>query len=523
MNNSFDINYKLSKIVEVNIPFNASLFSTEELKVIEKLVDASKLIDKLYLSQIYKKNDEIIKKLSSENQSLLKYFMWNMGPWDRLNDDAPFAVDFKRPLGVEFYPKDISKKEFLDRINNSKDKDAFTSFYTVIKRRNNELIAVPYSAEYAEILEPLSAIIEDAAQITTNQSLKKFLHERAKAFLSNDYFNSEILYIDLDSKIEATIGPYEVYDDMLFGYKASFESFIHIKNHDESKKLELYSKYLSEIDNILPVDKKYVFTKKSQESHTLVTDLIYSGGGANGGYRAQAYNLPNDDKVREIKGSKKVLIKNIMSEKFTTLVLPMVDRLILESQKKYINFDAHFKFVLFHELSHGLGPAFIIKNGIKSPISDGMMEYSSGIEEAKADICGIYIAEYLISKKVIQNDIDEIYATYLINIFRAIRFGISEAHGMAMMMEYNYLKLKGGIKFENNKFCFNSDCMRKGITSLLEEFLNIQASGSYDLAKEFVKKYNYIPTEIKDSIEGLKEFPIDISLVFQYDKKSEFI
>ncbi len=523
MNDNLNINNRLNKIIEVNIPFDASLFSTEELKVVKKLVEASKLIDKLYLLQIYKKNEEIIKKLSSENQNILKYFMWNMSPWDRLNDDAPFAVDFKRPLGVEFYPYDISKKEFLDHINNSNNKDAFTSFYTVIKRRNNELIAVPYSEEYAELLESISNIIEDAAQITTNQSLKKFLHERAKAFLSNDYFNSEVLYIDLDSKIDATLGPYEVYDDMLFGYKASFESFIHIRNYDESKKLELYSKYLNEIDNALPVDKKYNFTKKSQESHTLVTNLIYSGGGANGGYRAQAYNLPNDNKVREVKGSKKVLIKNIMNEKFTKLVLPMIDTLILESQKKYINFDAHFKFVLFHELSHGLGPAFIIKDGVKLPVSDGMMEFNSGIEEAKADICGIYMAEYLINKKIIQNDIDEIYATYLINIFRAIRFGISEAHGMAMMMEYNYLKSKGGIKFDNNRFGFDSKNMHNGITLLLEEFLNIQASGSYELAKAFVEKYNFIPKEIEKAIGELKDFPIDIYPVFEYDKKSELI
>ncbi len=170
-----------------------------------------------------------------------------------------------------------------------------------------------------------------------------------------------------------------------------------------------------------------------------------------------------------------------------------------------------------------MGPAFIIKDGIKLPVSDGMMEFNSGIEEAKADICGIYIAEYLANKKVIQNDIDEIYATYLINIFRAIRFGISEAHGMAMMMEYNYLKSKGGIGFKNNKFYFDSESMHKGIILLLEDFLNIQASGNYQLAKEFVKKYNFIPTEIKDSIEGLKDFPIDIYPVFQYDKKSGLI
>ena len=523
-NNSTDINERLNKLIDVELRYDSSNLNDNQIILLRKMVKVSKLIDDIFLMQIYNKNFEIMKKLrgsDDEKEKLeLKYFMWNKGPWDKLDDEKPFIGAEKRKDGVEFYPEDITREEFEEWLKeHPEDEETFKSPFTVIRRKGEKLVAVPYSIEYKEFIEPAANLMKEAAMLTDNESLRLFLNKKAEAFLSNNYFESEVAWMDLDSDIEITIGPYEVYDDALFGYKASFESFVTIKDREESEKLKVYTKYLEEIDKILPIDPKYNFTKKSQKSPIAVVNEIFAGGEANSGYRASAFNLPNDEKVRAKKGSKKVLLKNITESKFKNLAVPLAERIISGKQLKYLNFDTYFKFVLFHELSHGLGPSFINKNGKDIPVNESLKDLYNSIEEAKADIAGLYSMFYFVDNGVLPKDSEmEFYVAYLAGIFRALRFGLKEAHAKGSCISYNYLKEKGAISFKKSgEFEIVLGKMRNSVTELLKDFLTLQLEGDYQLAKSFIDKYLIIGRELKSTIDATSDLPVDINPIFIFE------
>ncbi len=523
-NNSTDINERLNRLIDVELRYDSSNLNDNQIILLRKMVKVSKLIDDIFLMQIYNKNFEIMKKLrgsDDEKEKLeLKYFMWNKGPWDKLDDEKPFIGAEKRKDGVEFYPEDITREEFEEWLKeHPEDEETFKSPFTVIRRKGEKLVAVPYSIEYKEFIEPAANLMKEAAMLTDNESLRLFLNKKAEAFLSNNYFESEVAWMDLDSDIEITIGPYEVYDDALFGYKASFESFVTIKDREESEKLKVYTKYLEEIDKILPIDPKYNFTKKSQKSPIAVVNEIFAGGEANSGYRASAFNLPNDEKVRAKKGSKKVLLKNITESKFKNLAVPLAERIISGKQLKYLNFDTYFKFVLFHELSHGLGPSFINKNGKDIPVNESLKDLYNSIEEAKADIAGLYSMFYFVDNGVLPKDSEmEFYVAYLAGIFRALRFGLKEAHAKGSCISYNYLKEKGAISFKKSgEFEIVLGKMRNSVTELLKDFLTLQLEGDYQLAKSFIDKYLIIGRELKSTIDATSDLPVDINPIFIFE------
>ncbi len=523
-NNSTDINERLNRLIDVELRYDSSNLNDNQIILLRKMVKVSKLIDDIFLMQIYNKNFEIMKKLKgsdAEKEKLeLKYLMWNKGPWDKLDDEKPFIGAEKRKDGVEFYPEDITREEFEEWLKeHPEDEETFKSPFTVIRRKGEKLVAVPYSIEYKEFIEPAANLMKEAAMLTDNESLRLFLNKKAEAFLSNNYFESEVAWMDLDSDIEITIGPYEVYDDALFGYKASFESFVTIKDREESEKLRVYTKYLEEIDKILPIDPKYNFTKKSQKSPIAVVNEIFAGGEANSGYRASAFNLPNDEKVRAKKGSKKVLLKNITESKFKNLAVPLAERIISGKQLKYLNFDTYFKFVLFHELSHGLGPSFINKNGKDIPVNESLKDLYNSIEEAKADIAGLYSMFYFVDNGVLPKDSEmEFYVAYLAGIFRALRFGLKEAHAKGSCISYNYLKEKGAISFKKSgEFEIVLGKMRNSVTELLKDFLTLQLEGDYQLAKSFIDKYLIIGRELKNTIDATSDLPVDINPIFIFE------
>jgi hypothetical protein len=522
--NGISINEKLGRLVDVELRYDSSDLNDNQIRLLRKMVKVSKLIDSIFLKQVYSKNFEIMEKLEGsdgEKEKLeLKYFMWNKGPWDKLDNEEPFIGKEKRREGVEFYPEDMTRKEFEEWLEkHPEDEESFKSPFTVIRRKDRRLVAVPYSVEYKEFIEPAANLMKEAALLADNESLKAFLNKKAEAFLSNNYFESEVAWMDLDSDIEITIGPYEVYDDALFGYKASFESFVTIKDREESEKLKVFAKYLEEIDRILPIDPKYSFTKKSQKSPIAVVNEIFAGGEANSGYRAMAFNLPNDEKVRAKKGSKKVLLKNIMESKFEKLAVPLAERIISGKQLKYLNFEAYFRFVLFHELSHGLGPSFINKNGKDIPVNEPLKDLYNSIEEAKADIAGLYSAFYFFDNGVLPKDSEiEFYIAYLVGIFRSLRFGLKEAHAKGSCISYNYLKERGAIFCDEfGEFEVIPGKMRDSVTELLKEFLVLQLEGDYQLAKNFMDKYLIIDKELKNAIDTTSDLPIDINPIFIFE------
>ncbi|MDR3665897.1 MAG: peptidase [Ignavibacteriaceae bacterium] len=517
----------IAKFVPVELRYDSTLLNEREKNVIEKLYLASKIMDEIFREQVYSKNDEIKLKLESSkdeyNKLALEYFNIMSGPFDRLDNDKPFLGKEKKPLGANFYPSSMTKSEFNNWVkNHPKDKDAFTSEFTVIRKDKNGLKAIPFSEFYKSKLDKASQLLKEAAEYCDNPSLKKYLKLRADAFLSNDYYPSDMAWMDIkDSKIEVVIGPYEVYEDNLFNYKASFESFVTIKDPVESEKLEKFGKYLTEIENHLPIDNQYKNKGRGSESPIVVVNEIYSGGDTKAGVQTLAFNLPNDERVREAKGSKKVMLKNVHEAKFEKLLLPIANIVLDKDQLPYVTFNGFFSHTLMHEMSHGVGPGFITVNGVKTEVKKELKETYSKLEECKADVLGMYNNIFMIDKGVYPKDFDkETYITFLAGVFRSVRFGIDEAHGGGTAIIYNYLLENGGYEYncKTEKVRVNFDKIYPALKDLANKLLMIQATGDYEGAKKFIARYAIFSPSMEKLRSKLSSLPVDIKPVFQIEE-----
>jgi hypothetical protein len=497
----------------------------EEIPVIKKLIKAADVMDRIFWKQVSTDGAsfrEILKKTPSENSSdLLKYVEINYGVHDRLKNNQPFINDAKKPSGATFYPFDLTKEDFEKWLKgHPQDRDTFISPYTLIRKKGKKLVAVKYSDEYKNDLKSGANYLKEAASLSKNESLKKFLNSRADAFLSNDYYQSEIDWVDVkDSNIEVTIGPYEVYEDDLFNYKASFEAFITIVDAEESKKLQMVAEHLNELESNLPVPDQMKNFSRGASSPIFVVNLVYSAGDAKKGVQTVAFNLPNDEKVRESKGSKKVLMKNIMEAKFNKILKPLTEKFLDDAVYNDVSFRTAFNEILMHEVSHALGPGFINVEGGKITLNQALKETYSTLEEAKADVMGIYNTMYLLEKGFLSAEIHrELLPTYLAGIFRAVRFGVEEAHGKANIIEFNYIVREGGFTFDQNtkKWKLDAERTKAGIRKLLNEILMIQGTGDYLKAVSFIRQYGEMPEEIKTSLENLKDVPVDIFPIFKF-------
>lgn len=518
---------KISQFVPVELKYDSTLLDQKEKMVVGKLYLASKIMDDIFQDQAYSKNAAVKTKLESSNgrfdKLALEYFNIMSGPFDRLDNDKPFYGKEKKPLGANFYPPKMSKDEFNQWINtHPKDKDAFTSELTVIRKDKGGLKAIPYSIFYKDKLDKASRLLKEAAEFCENPSLKKYFLLRAEAFGSNDYFDSDMAWMDVkDSKIEVVIGPYEVYEDNLFNYKAAFESYVTIKDPVESRKLEKFASYLSEIEDHLPIGQQYKNTGRGSESPMMVVNEIYSGGNANAGVQTLAFNLPNDEKVREAKGSKKVMLKNVHEAKFEKLLLPIANIVLEKDQLQYVTFEGFFNHSLMHEMSHGVGPGTITVNGVKTEVKKELKETYSTLEECKADILGMYNNIFMIEKGVYKKDFDkETYITFLASIFRTVRFGINEAHGGGNAIIYNYLLENGGYEYNSKteKVSVNLEKIYPALKDLANKVLMIQATGNYDGAKIFIAKYAVLSPSMEKLRNKLSNLPVDVKPVFQIDE-----
>ena len=516
---------QIDKFAPVQINYDESLLTDSNKRVLDKLVEAAKYIDKIFMIQVYYKNLVLQNALASGDYPVLsEYFTINFGPFDRLEDDNPFInLDEYKPEGANFYPTDITKEEFENWIkDHPEDEETFTSNFTLIRRDGDKLISIPYSEAYRQYLEPASQLLKEAAEITENPSLKKYLNSRADAFLSNDYFQSDIDWMDLtDHTIEIVIGPYEVYEDRLEGYKASFETFITLVDPLESEKLSKVKRYLQEMELNLPIPDQYKNLNRGSASPIVVVQEVFTAGDTKAGVQTTAFNLPNDEKVREVKGTKKVMLKNIAQAKYEKCWIPIVNTVLSEKDLQRVSFDAYFNHVLMHEMSHGLGPGIIMKDGKKTNVNKELKETYSKIEEAKADILGIYNLQFLVDKGVFSKELGEqIYSTYLGGIFRSIRFGITSAHGGANAMALNYLIEKGGYEFDKStqRFKVNDMKIKKAVFDLAHDLLMIQALGDYEGAKSMIEKYCYLSPEMQIALDKLKDVPVDIKPVYVVDK-----
>lgn len=517
---------KIDQFSPTEIIYDKSLLDANQKIVLQKLYEASKLIDEIFLEQVYDKNSGIKSKLENSNKEsdklALQYFNIMFGPFDRLDHDKPFYGNETKPLGANFYPADMTKEEFENWIKNNPD-DAlkFTSEFTVIRREGEKLKAIPYSEFYKDKLSKISALLREAAGHADNASLKKYLETRAAAFESNDYYESDMAWMDLkDNAIEFIIGPYEVYEDGMFNYKASFESFLTIVDPVETQKLMKYASYLDKMEQNLPIEDKYKNFSRGKESPIVVVQEVFSAGDSKAGVQTLAFNLPNDERVRAAKGSKKVMLKNIHEAKFEKLLKPISEIALDPEQLQYVTFEGFFNHTLMHEMSHGLGPGFITLNSRKTEVKKELKETYSIIEECKADILGMLNNIFMIEHgEAPESFSKEIWTTFLGGVFRSVRFGVNEAHGGGTAIIYNYMLENGGYEFHasTEKVKVNYDKAYEVIKKLANKVLTIQATGDYDGAKALITKYGVESPSLKLMREKLISLPVDIKPIYEIE------
>ncbi|MBW1871448.1 MAG: peptidase, partial [Deltaproteobacteria bacterium] len=503
---------KIKRYKKITINFDRSRFDEQGLKTVDLLVQASKVMDELFWHKVSSIGPQLRKSLAepvSETDKLLAHYLAiNYGPYDRLDNMEPFIKVSDRFSGATFYPADMTKQEFAKWIEtHPQDKKSFQNWFSIIERKGDSLVAVPYSSYYKTRLVEAARLLKEAAELVGNKSFKKFLLSRADAFLSNEYTQSDIDWMDVqDSDLEATIGPYEVYEDNLFNYKAAFESFITLRDPIQSKNLAKIGGYITQLEKNLPILDQYKNFNRGQKSPIVVADLIYSAGDTRAGVQTLAFNLPNDETVRELKGSKKVMLKNISRAKFDNILKPIAGVVLAENQRQYLSFDAYFNHTLMHEMSHGLGPGRIMHKGEKVPVNLVLRELYSTIEEAKADVLGVYNTFFMIEKGELPASMqNQCLVTFLAGVFRSVRFGAHEAHGRANLIAFNYLIEKGAYKFDAEAKCYSVDLTAApaAFKDLATDILMLQALGDYSGTKDFIEKYASIGSDMQMLLDSL--------------------
>jgi len=518
---SKDLPQKLQRLKRVKLDGHLDSLKESEKKVVLKLIEASKLLDQIYLRQVWEGNPNLEENLSKDKTKqgtmLHLLFKQNAGPWSRLDHDEAFIpnVPAPKPKGAGFYPLDMTTAEFETWIKglSEKERASATGFFSVIRRdQNGKLISIPYSEAYQDFLQPAAKLLEEAANLTVDSSLKKYLVSRAAAFRSDNYYDSDVAWMELDSKIEPTMGPYETYEDALFNYKAAFESFITLRSDQETESLKKFSSHLQEIEDRLPLEEKYKNKKLGANSPIRVVDQIFTSGEARRGVATAAFNLPNDEKVIREKGSKRVMLKNVQQSKFENVLIPISKVALSQKSQSEVAFEPFFTHILMHELVHGLGPHQITKSEKETTVRMELKDLYSAIEEAKADITGLFAMNYLISKNIIDKSLSKsMYTTFLASCFRSVRFGINEAHGKGIALQFNYLVDQGAFVAEpDGTFSVDFSKVEKAVENLAREILTIQAEGSYEKAKALLERYALIRPSMKQVLDKLNRIPVDI-------------
>lgn len=514
----------IAQFAPTTLKFDASLLDDRQMEVVTYLYQAARIMDELFLDQVYAGNAEIREQLKkSGDTQALEYFNIMFGPFDRLNHNKPFIGESPKPPGANFYPEDMTKDEFVRWIEaHPEDREAFTSEFTVIRRDGDKLVAIPYSEYYREPLTEAAGLLRKAAEYADNPTLKRYLLTRAEAFLTNDYYESDMAWMDLSGHtIEVVIGPYEVYEDELFNYKAAFECFLTIKDPEESKKLGVFADYLVDLEKNLPIPDNYKNFDRGSESPIMVVQEVFSAGDTKAGVQTLAFNLPNDERVREAKGSKKVMLKNMHEAKFEKQLQPIAELILDTVQVREVNFESFFNHTLMHEMSHGIGPGKIVIDGRETEVKDELKETYSKIEECKADVLGMYNNIFMIEKGVYPESVREsVWVTFLAGIFRSVRFGINEAHGAGNAIIYNYLLEKGAYAFnaETGRVRVNFELIPDAVRDLASKILTIQAEGDYEAAVQLIATYAVNSPSMKMMVDKLKNVPVDIRPVFQIEK-----
>jgi len=525
-----ELQKKIARFAPTVLTANTAKLSVKDRQALAKIIEAAKLLDPLYLRQVWSGNAALEAKLKADKSTTglqrLHYFYINDGPWSRLDSNAPFieGVPHEKPANANSYPDDMTKDEFnkwLEGLSDDEKKKATGFFYLIRRDAGGKLMTVPYSQAYKEYLDPAARLLREAAALTTNKTLANFLNKRADAFASDDYYDSDVTWMELDSPIDVTIGPYETYEDELFSYKASFEAYVTLRDDVETAKLAKFGAHLQELENNLPIDPQYRNPKLGAASPIRVVNEVFSSGEGNSGVQTAAFNLPNDERVIKEKGSKRVMLKNVQDAKFNKTLIPISRVVLNPAQRATLSFDSFFTHILCHELMHGLGPHNITVGSEQTTVRKQLKELYSSIEEAKADMTGLWALQYLIDKGVIEKSLERsLYTTYLASMFRSVRFGITEAHGRGVALQFNYLTDEGAIKFDeaSGTFSVEHSRIKDAVRKLTHDLLTVEAEGSYAKAKEMLDRYALIRPPMKQAFDKLTNVPVDIEPIFPLAK-----
>jgi hypothetical protein len=509
-----------ARFAPVDIGADLQALPESERQALAKMVEAARVVDAIFLRQVWAGNEALLLELLDDPSPLgrerLSAFLLDKGPWSRLDHDAPFVPGVPpKPEGADFYPAGATKTEIEAWMRGLSEKERASAqgFFTTIRRDpGGRLVAVPYSVEYQGELLRAAELLREAAAATTQPTLKRFLDARAAAFLSNDYYESDVAWMELDASLEPTIGPYETYEDGWFGYKAAFEAFITVRDGGETAKLARLSAELQGLENALPIEPALRNPRLGALAPIRVVDVVFSAGDGNRGVQTAAYNLPNDERVVSEKGSKRVMLKNTQRAKFDEVLVPISKIALAPADRKNVDFDAFFTHILMHELMHGLGPQQIRNSGRESTVRLELRDLYSTIEEAKADISGLWALQQLVDKGVLDRSLERtMYTTYLASAFRSIRFGLGEAHARGQALQMNRLLDAGAFRVApDGTFSVDPARVKGAVTALTRELMTIEGAGDYAAAKALLDTQAVVRPETQRVLERLADVPVDI-------------
>jgi hypothetical protein len=516
------IQQQLAKWKPVPMHFDASHLNERERKMVDKLVEASRAMEDIYWRQ---SDPEALKLyLTTRDPQLKRMLMINGSRYDLINDNQPFAGNQPAPPGRNLYPPGLTRAQIEEYVKRYPgQKDAIYSGYTVVRRKGSALVAIPYSVEYKSFIERGAKALREAAALSGDPAFARFLTLRAGGLLKDDYYPSDLQWMDLKNpKVDVIMGPYETYLDDLLGVKTSFSAAILIRNEPESQKLALYQKYVPDIQDALPLAPADRPSKRGQLTPMEVMDAPFRTGDLLHGYQAVADNLPNNPRIHEKKGTKKIFFKNFMDARVNEVVLPLARILMIPGQARRATGEGYLAAVVLHEISHGLGPAYARVNGKQVDIREAVGPIYSALEEAKADVTGMYGLKWLIDKGALpQNRLEEYYASYVAGIFRTVRYGIAEAHGRAEMMEFNYLSEQKAIRHDNGRYVVDYARMPGALAALTKELLEIEATGDRGRAERWFAKYGRMPPDLQKTLAGITTVPVDIEPIYDFPVNPE--
>jgi len=522
-----DLSERLAKYRRVTISFNKSKFSASELRMIDKLVEASQYLDDVFWRQSDPEGLALYKSLEGSKTprdvKLRRFLMINGSRFDLTNDNKPFVGTKPMSPGRGLYPDGLTRDELEKYVAaHPEQKDELYSPYSVIRRNADRLEAIPYHTAFRQFLIPASKALRAAADLSPDKAFADFLRLRADALLSDDYYKSDLAWVDLQNpKFDVIMAPYETYLDGVLGVKTSYGAAVMIRNEAESAKLSTYQQHVPEIQDSLPLAPEDRPSKAGQPSPMEVMDTPFRGGDLRHGYQAVADNLPNDARIHEQKGTKKLFFKDYMDARVNYVILPLAKGIMDQAQAAQASADGYMATTVMHEICHGLGPAYSRTSAGKKDIREALADVFPGLEEAKADVVGMFALKFLMDKGVLPKEREqEYYASYVAGIFRTVRFGVGEAHGRAEMMELNYLSEQKAVNRDaSGRYRIDFAKMPEVIAALAKELLEQEATGDRGRAEAWFKKYDVMPGDLQSSLAQLRQVPVDVDPVQPFPEK----